>query len=353
MARSKISGIKLSGVAAAVPSNVEDVSHLSKIFGQEESDKISNSIGVKQRRIANSDRCTSDYCVAAANQLLADLGWDLSSVDALIFVTQTPDYILPATACIIQERLKLSKNCAAFDVNLGCSGFTYGLWLASCLLKGGGLKKVLLLCGDTISRIAAPEDRSVAALFGDAGTAVAVEIDESADEPWHFHLGTDGSGEKKLIVPCGGFRNKRTSGSAVRTEREGNNIRSDEDLYMEGPEIFAFTLREVPKLVNNLLDDAQMTLGDIDFVVCHQANKFMLEFLAKRMKIPSDKFVLALENYGNTSSASIPLAMVTHLSGEMKSKELQLLLAGFGVGFSWGGLIMKSKQPIVSELIYL
>jgi 3-oxoacyl-[acyl-carrier-protein] synthase-3 len=353
MSQSTITGLKVTGIAAAVPIATQDISDLSAVFGADESSKIASSVGVTQRHIAPNNQCTSDYCIAAARQLLDQIAWNPSSIDGLIFVTQTPDYVLPATACTIQEKLGLSKECAAFDVNLGCSGFTYGLWLASCLLKGGGLKKVLLLCGDTISRIAAPEDRSVAALFGDAGTAVAIEIDEFSVDPWHFHLGTDGSGEKKLIVPCGGFRNKRTYESAIRSVREGNNIRSDEDLYMDGPEIFAFTLREVPKLVNNLLDAAQMTLGDIDFVVCHQANKFMLEFLAKRMKIPSEKFVLALENFGNTSSASIPLALVTHLKSQISTGHLRVLLAGFGVGFSWGGVILDFKNPTVCELVFI
>jgi 3-oxoacyl-[acyl-carrier-protein] synthase III len=349
MAESSISGVRLAGVSAAVPSARAGVESYVGVFGEEESAKISATVGVRERRIAPPDMTTADLCLAAGERLLADLGWEKSSVEGVVFVTQTPDYLLPATACSLQERLGLPKSCVAFDVNLGCSGFTHGLWMAASLIRGAGLRRVLVLAGDTISRIAAPEDRSVAPLFGDAGSAGAMEAAADAP-PTHFVLGSDGSGERKLMVKCGGFRNPRTAESARREAREGGNIRSDEDLYMEGAEIFAFTLREIPGLVEQTLKLAGKSLEEIDHVVCHQANKFMLQHLAKRMKIPAAKFTLGLEKYGNTSSASIPLALVTELR-EAITDGKELLLAGFGVGFSWSAAQFRSNGLRVSELV--
>lgn len=350
MAESSILGCRLAGVSAAVPVSKADVTAYGEIFGADEAFKISSSVGVAERRIAPPGMTTADLCQAAATKLIAELGWPVESIDALIFVTQTPDYILPATSCALQHRLGLRKTCVTFDVNLGCSGFTHGLWLASSLIRGGELNRVLILAGDTISRIAAPEDRSVLPLFGDAGTAAGVERDANADS-MHFVLGSDGGGEQKLMVKCGGFRNPSTPQSKERKVREGGNIRSDEDLYMEGPEIFAFTLREIPNLVARTLELSGKTLDTIDHIICHQANKFMLQHLAKRMKIPDEKFVLGLRLFGNTSSASIPLAMVTELSNSLKATPKDLLLAGFGVGFSWSAVQLRTQGLVIPDLL--
>jgi 3-oxoacyl-[acyl-carrier-protein] synthase-3 len=293
---------------------------------------------VAERRLAGPTLCASDLCLEAGRNLLRDLGWDAASVDSLIFVSQTADYALPATACGLQHRLGLASSCAAFDVSLGCSGYMYGLWLAGSLLNSGAARRVLLLVGDTMTRLVSPLDRSAAPLFGDAGTATALESDSGDTRSWTFALGTDGTGREHLIVPAGRLRIPSSEETRRRTEREGGNIRSDEDLFMDGAEVFAFTQRIVPKLVNGVLSAAGKTTSDIDHVVFHQANEFMLRFLAKK---------IGLKRFGNTTSPSIPLAMVTELEAALRSGPLTVLLAGFGVGWSWGAAVIEAG-PLAS-----
>lgn len=280
--------------------------------------------------------------------MIAELRWDKDSIDGLIFVSQTPDYILPATACALHGRLGLSKACAAFDVNLGCSGYVYGLWLAAQMIASGGCSRVLVLAGETASRIVSPMDRAVAPLFGDAGTATALE---RGSQKMSFRMGTDGKGSKNLIVSAGGFRQPHTPATAERTAREGGNVRSDEDVYMNGSEIFTFTLREVAPLVQSARDDARWSLDDVDAYVFHQANRFMLQHLAKKMKLPLERVVVALENFGNTSSASIPLAITHALSTRLRSEDMNLMLVGFGVGYSWGALALRCGHLVAPDLI--
>jgi len=294
--------------------------------------------------------CASDLCFAAAERLLADLSWLRESVNILVFVSQTPDYVLPATSCSLHGRLGLSKRCATFDINMGCSGYVYGLWVAAQLLSANGPRRALLLVGDTISRIVSPMDRSTAPLFGDAGSATALEWTEGA-APIFFELGSDGSGQNHLIVPAGGFRQPPTPATSERNAREAGNVRSDEDLYMDGAEIFTFTLREVPPLIRSVLDMASWPLDDVDAFVLHQANRFMIQHVVKRMRIPAEKAVYSLEEYGNTSSASIPLTMIHSLAERLRSQQLRLVLAGFGVGLSWGGAAMQCGPMVVSNVV--
>ncbi len=348
MSESTFYGVKMIGVAAAVPDQLRTMADDAKMFGEDDVFKISESTGVKQRYVSTT-LSTSDLCFAAATKLFSETGCDPETIDALIFVSQTPDYILPATSCCLQERLGLPQKCAAFDINLGCSGYVYGLWMASSLIASGAVGRVLLLVGDT-SRHCSPEDRSVSLLFGDAGAATLLERSDQAD-PSNFVLGTDGSGEKHLIIEAGHTRMPLTPENQVKVECEGGNRRSKADLYMNGAEIFAFTLRVVPSLIKKVLANANQSIETIDAFVFHQANKFMLEHLGKRMKIPKEKLVLALESVGNTSSASIPMAFVTHLRDRLQNESLNLVLAGFGVGFSWAGANMQCGPLVIPELI--
>ncbi len=336
--------VRIKGIACAVPGQVSEVSCLSNSFGSESIDKIISSTGVERRHVV-SNECSSDLCLAAAERLLSDLNLDRSTIDTLIFVSQTHDFTLPATACVLQERLNLPMSTAAFDIALGCSGYAYGLWMAGALLSGGGSKRALLLVGDTISKIVSPSDRSVAALFGDAGSATVLEYDPSApDLP--FVLGTDGRGAKNLIVPAGGFRDR--NGDSTDTSEEG--VRGPYDLYMNGAEIFAFTLARVPGLVTALHEAITASGKVVDHYVFHQANRFMLDHLVKRMKLPREKVILDVKDVGNTSCASIPLAISLfqgsaggHLSG-------QFMLAGFGVGYSWAGCVAEFDNVWVSPI---
>jgi 3-oxoacyl-[acyl-carrier-protein] synthase-3 len=351
MAGNRLDNIRIAGISAAVPQASFGVADGAAIPASDLA-KISASTGVMRRHLAAGATCTSDLCHAAASKLLDELNWPKESIEALIFVSQTPDYVMPATACSLHGRLELARSCAAFDVNLGCSGYVYGLWLAGNLLQGGGVRRMLLLAGDTISRIVSPEDRSVAYLFGDAGTATAIEISPGA-APMFFELGTDGSGADHLMVPAGGFRRPRGAATATRSEREGGNVRADEDLFMNGGEIFAFTMAVVPQVCRDVLNRAAWAAETVDGFVMHQANRFMLQHLGRTMRVPKEKLVLALENYGNTSSASIPLAMAEALRDPLQEHSMRLLLAGFGVGFSWAAAALECGPIAVPPIVTL
>jgi|SRR5271157_1631077 len=350
MASGIVSGVRIAGIASAVPRERRTPESSAEFIEPGLARKIGQSLGVQVRRVAPDSVCTSDLCFAAATQLMRELGWPPDEIAGLIFVTQTPDYPAPATSHLLHSRLGLPTSCYAFDVNLGCSGYVYGLWMAASLMqtvKGN----VLLLVGDTISRIVSPLDQSVALLFGDAGTATALAPDAGAP-PMFFELGADGSGAGDLIVRAGGLRNPCTPESAVRTLREGQNIRSDRDVFMNGPEIFTFTLQRVPPLVKAVLNAAGRQMDEIDGVIFHQANRFMLEHLAKRIGIPADKFVVAMEDYGNTSSASIPMAITTTgFRARIRESGLRLLLAGFGVGLSWAAVVLNCGPAVCPELV--
>jgi 3-oxoacyl-[acyl-carrier-protein] synthase-3 len=349
MAVSTISGTRLLGVSATVPEQSHGSAETTAAFGQELARRIADNTGVRKRHIAPLDMTTSDLCEDAARRLLVALAWDTESVDVLIFVSQTPDYVLPATSCVLQARLGLPTSCAAFDVSLGCSGFIYGLWLASSLLREGGPQRALILCGDTTSKFVSPQDHSAAPLFGDAGTAAAVAWDPSAPA-MTFHLGTDGRGQRHAVIPAGGFRTPRSRRTGVRTEREGGNVRSDEDLHMNGAGVLAFTMQEVPRLIRRSLDAAGWTIENVDAFVMHQANRFILQYLTKRLALPDDKVVVALEEFGNTSSASIPLSIAHALAPRLREGELRLLLASFGNGFSWGAASVTCGPMTVLDI---
>lgn len=348
MVEGPIQGVRIAGIASAVPDQLADLSGSIAAFGAEEVEKILSSTGTRRRRLAEQIQprmCVSDLCTVAASRLLADLGWDRNSVDALVFVSQGPDYRLPATACMLQARLGLPKTCAALDVILGCSGYVYGLWLAGSLIASRTIRRALVMVGD-MSLFSSPLDRSTALLFGDAAAVTALEFSSDAEPMW-FTLGTDGRGYKDLIIPAGANRIPPDEHTRVRKEAENGNIRSMEDVFMDGSEIFTFTLREVPGMIKSVLQNASWTVEGVDAFVLHQANQFMLNHLAKRMKIPLDKVPLSLGEYGNTSSASIPITISHCLRSRISTEPMNLVMSGFGVGFSWGAVALRCG-PIVA-----
>jgi 3-oxoacyl-[acyl-carrier-protein] synthase-3 len=350
--RATVPGVRLAGIASAVPAQSVSAIQTGAALGMsdEESLKVANMTGVKQRRVAPTGLCTSDMALEASSVLFDQLGWERSSIDILVVVSQTLDYQLPATACVLQERIGLSDHCAAFDVSLGCSGYVYGLWLASSLLSAGSGKRALLVAGETGSKLCSPLDRSTSFLFGDAGTATLLERDDQAN-PMHFVLGTDGSGKGHLIVPGGGARNPVIEGSLERIPGEDGYLRNQLDLSMNGAEVFSFTLQRVPQLFKDTLQLAGWDLSDVDAVVPHQANLFMLKHLAKSMKIPLDKILLSLEDFGNTSSASIPLTVSYRLASKLNTAPMNLLMAGFGVGWSWGAVALTCGPMAVPPIV--
>lgn len=328
MTSARIGGVAIRGLAAAVPAAQSPLSEEVGRFGAEAVQKLSASTGIRNRRVAPQALTTADLCEAAARELLEALEWETSSVGLVIVITQTPEFRLPATACLLQDRLGVGTEAAAFDVNLGCSGYAYGLWLASSLLTTTARSRALVLVGDTLTKHVDRSDRALWPLFGDAGTATALERDDDATE-MAFDLGTDGSGWRHLVI----------------------NSASDEKfldtLHMDGPAVFSFTLREVPPMVKRVLDTADSSMEDIDFVVFHQANEFILRNLQKRLKVPDEKFVVDLAQWGNTSGATIPLAIVSSLRDCLIQRRHRLLLAGFGVGLSWSSAVLELDASVV------
>ena len=324
MTVSVVGGVALRGVTSCLPARVEGVAAMAARFGADAARRIADATGIENRRLVAPGQCFSDLACDAAAGLLADLQWSPDSVDILIAVTQTPDHVFPGVAPLLQHRLGLSRAVAAFDVGLGCSGYVYGLWLAAHLLASGAGKRALLAAGDATSQLVDPTDRATAPLFGDAAAVTALERDETAP-PMAFSLGTDGAGAPYLTV----------AGGAGRLPLDKPR------LFMDGTQVFAFTLREAPASMAAALAAAGMAISDIDHVVMHQANKQMIERLARKIGATLEQTVLALADCGNVSSASIPLALTTSLAEGLKSGPRRLLLSGFGVGWSWGSAVVE------------
>ncbi len=305
-------------------------------------EKIEEKTGIISRGIAAIDECASDIGVRAAERLFATAVCAREDIDYLLFCTQSPDFFLPTTACVMQDRLGLPKTCGAIDFNLGCSGFVYGLGLAKGLIETGQARSILLITAETYSKHIHPGDKSVRTLFGDAAAATLIQNKDVAENLLGpFVYGTDGGGANNLIVPTGGFRAQRTSDSACVVEDENGNLRSQDNLYMNGSEIFTFTLLSIPKSVKETLVAAGKTMEDVDLFVFHQANKFMLEHLRRKLKIQEEKFFMSFKNYGNTVSSTIPIALKdAQLEGKLKSGDL-VMLVGFGVGYSWGATLVR------------
>jgi len=302
-------------------------------------DKIVNKVGIDQRHIAKPDETSADLATKAAEKLFAEYDIDKSSIDFILFCTQSPDYFLPTSACLIQEKLKIPTSCGALDFNLGCSGYVYGLSLAKGLLLGGIANNILFLTGETYSKFMHPKDKGNRTLFGDAGSATLISTDGFA-EIGNFSLGTDGKGAKNLIVKTGGMRN-REKVDDVKFDENGNPISSDH-LYMNGAEIFNFTIEAVPPLIEDTLKKNDIPFEEVDSFIFHQANKFMLNYLRKKLKIEESKFPYFMREVGNTVSSTLPIVMYE----EMKTNNLKgnILLAGFGVGYSWGATIIKTIE---------
>ncbi len=299
-------------------------------------DKIYQKTGISERRVAGPDECASDLGVAAAEKLFATGICHPHDIDFLLFCTETADYFLPASACVIQDRLGLPLTCGALDYNLGCSGFVYGLALAKGLVENGLCRNLLLITADTYTKLIHPKDRSVRTLFGDGAAATLISGGSDVEALGPFVFGTDGQGADKLIVPAGGFRLQPGPETALEKVDLAGIPRSAENLYMDGPEIFNFSLKVVPQVVHQLLEKHGTTLDRVDYFIFHQANRFMLEQLRKKIGIPQDKFCINMESYGNTVSATIPMALEIALSQKIIKSGDKIMLVGFGVGYSWG-----------------
>lgn len=354
MAFLTVNNVEIKGVSACVPERVvenKDYTLLSK----DDIEKYIKTTGIERRHSAIHDGtiCSSDLCYKSAEKLIEELSWDKADINVLIFVSQTADYKLPATACILQHRLGLSTETIAYDIPLGCSGYIYGLGVIANLLSSGVSKKALLLVGNTQSVYASYEDRSMYLLLGDAGTATALEYMPANNNPMNFHLLTDGSGKDSIHVPDGGCRNPINPKSFVM-EDHGNGIkRTRLHEKMDGDDVFAFGLTNLPKSFNLLKNKFDIDLESIDYFLMHQANMFLCELWRKKLKLPKEKVPYNIKDYGNTSGATIPLLMVTNLRKQLQDKKLELMLTAFGVGYSIGSAKIQTNKIICPELITL
>ena len=340
MATGILNNVEIKGIACAVPDHLVKSEDYNEIFGEEGVRKFVGMTGVKTRYVALDQQCTSDLCYAAATKLMAKLNWEAASVDALILITQTPDYAVPASACVLQHRLGLSEDCIAFDVNLGCSAYVYGIWLAATMLSTQDLNRVLLLVGDTSNFGINQNDSATAMIFGDGGTATALERSEGKNIK--YFLKTKGSGFKHIIVPAGHAR------SRSRTNADS----SEYELAMNGSAVFSFTITDVPRTVKSFMSQYDIDVNEVDMFVFHQANLFILKHLAKKMNLPMEKVPVSIDRYGNTSGESIPLTLVDALGNGESSGPIKLFMCGFGIGLSWGGIYLEMDRSVCLPMIF-
>lgn len=335
MANLSFTNYRISAIASSVPEHLRMTSDFSEKYGQDVVEKIIKNVGVVQGYVSDQNTTTSDLCEHAANTIFDEMGIDRNSIDVLLFVSQTPDYVAPSTACVMQSRLGLSTDCLAYDINLACSGFVYGISAALSYLSNSGINRILLLCGDTVSKHCSPEDRGLVMLSYDAGSAILIEKDLGVDDEAHFKLRTNGDGYRSLIVPYGGYRHR--IGSADRTKREPDVLRCDYDGYMNGADVFRFSITEVPKLIKDFKADFGIDFENIDRHIMHQANIFIMKNIAKRVGIVENKMPVSIDRYGNTGAATIPLTISDFYARDIDAiVSEKISVCGFGIGLSLG-----------------
>lgn len=347
MATIKYRGVTIKAISACVPKNVSKNSDLGYLIPEEEIEKTINSIGIKEKRFVDEDVTASDLCFKAAEKLIEDNNIDRNSIDMILFLSQLPDYKIPATAPILQHRLGLPTTTAAMDLSLGCSGWVYALSTAMAYASMEGIKRVLLLDGETFSKFVNRMDKVDAPLYGDAGTATLIEKTDDSFETI-FNLYSDGSGEDSVKIKAGGGRFKTTvENLKEHTEKDGS-ILSDNEVFMNGMEVFNFVMRAVPRSIKDICATQNIELASVGHLILHQANKFMTDFVAKRIKYPLERVPYCLDKYGNVSSPSIPLT----ISSELAGLELtDAIVSGFGAGLSWGTAHISLADCIVSPVI--
>ena len=345
--------VGITALAACVPRHIiNNYEYDLDIWSKDEVRQVVDKVGVFERRFADDHTCSSDLCCAAAERLIGDNQIDRSKIDLVVFLSQTPDYRMPATSILIQDRLGLPMSTMAFDISLGCSGFICALSIVYAMMQNHGFRKALLLDGETRSKVYSRKDRREAFIFGDAGVAALIERDEKFGTS-HFSINSDGSRGNLIMIPGGGYRNM----SSVETLREKvvdehGNIRTDEQGYMNGADVFNFVIVEVPKDIKRLMEAAGEDIQSMDYYVFHQANAFINNHLAKKLKLDADKIPWTIQKYGNTSSVSVPLTIVSELRGKMEG-EKKIMLNAFGVGMAWATAIVPFVDCRISEIAEL
>lgn len=351
MAIVRYSNVGISALSACVPKQVIDNYHYDlDIWPEDEVRKVVDKVGVMERRFADDNTCASDLCFAAAEKLIADNGVDKNELDLLVFLSQTPDYRMPATSILLQDRLRLPMSTMAFDIQLGCSGFISALSIVYAMMQNHGFRKALLLDGETRSKVYNRKDRREAFIFGDAGVAALIERDERFGESY-FSLNSDGSRGNLIMINGGGYRNM----SSIETLKEKvvdeyGNIRTDENGYMNGADVFNFVIVEVPKDIKRLVTACGEDVQKLDYYVFHQANSFINNHIAKKLKLDFSRIPWTIQKYGNTSSVSIPLTIVSELKDKMVG-EKKILMSAFGVGMAWATAIVQFVDCRISEIV--
>ena len=351
MARWNIHNVRMSGVSACVPKEVVH-SEDFPFFDKEGAEVFNNTVGIRERRLGPDSLCASDMCQAAAEKLLAELGWEKESVDMLVFESVTGDYKTPPTSCLLQDRLGLSEDCFCVDIPMGCCGCMYAMNVAANMLSNGNIRRALLLIGDTALRMGSMQDKSRVPLFGDMGTAIALEYDPSA-QPIMIDFHTQGSGYKALMTPHGGYRHPITEESFVQEDFGNGIIRAPKDTLIDGLAVFTFAISKPAKTVANMMEELHIDKdNDIDYYLIHQANKLIVDRLVKKLKLPAEKVPYNLEEFGNTGGASVPGLMVTRLREQLQQEgNKRLLCSSFGLGLSWGTMLLNVEKLVIPELI--
>lgn len=346
----KFNGIGISAMAGAVPSHVIENLKYTDYFPQDQVDEVVAKVGVYERRFADDKTCSSDLCFAAAQKLILDNDINRDEIDLLVFISQTQDYRMPATSITLQHRLGLPNTCIAFDINLGCSAFIYGMSVVYSMMQNSSLRKALILDGETRSKVYGARDRRSAFIFGDGGVAALVERDEKFGETT-LSLNSDGSRADLIMIKAGGYRHMSTPETLTeRVVDEYGNMRSDEQGYMKGGDVFNFVIREIPRDLKRTLVEAGKTVDELDYFVFHQANNFINSYIAKKMKLDITKIPHTIEKYGNTSSVSVPLTIVSELQGKLDGHK-SLMLSAFGVGMTWASAIASFVDTKISDIV--
>jgi len=343
-------GVGIKAISACVPPKIMYNKDLGYLIPEEDIKKIIETIGISEKRYAESDVCSSDLCFKAAQKLIEDNKIDLETIDGLIFVSQTPDYKVPATAPSLQDRLGLKQGCLSFDINLACSGYVYGLSIAYSLATQMGINRILLLVGDTLSKIVSTKDKMTVPLFGDAGTASLIEKGDYPES--YFSLNSDGKGAEIMQIPYGGYRFPSSPEGFKEITYDEVSIVNGENVQMKGMDVFNFGVKVVVSDIKKLLNSCGKTTEDIEVLLFHQANRFMTDFFSKRLKISEGKTPFSMFRFGNTSSASVPLTIVSEMHDKEKYPHRNcVIMSGFGGGLSWGTSLVSLADTQISELV--
>lgn len=347
MAKQIIKNVRIAGISASVPKHVKETRENPVFESEAEALKFIENVGVERRHVHEGGYCCSDFCLAAAERLLEASGTSHDEIDLLVFLSQSQDYVLPATACVLHGKMGLRQDCCCFDISLGCSGWTYGLAVVGGMMQGGGVRKALLLVGDAKNSHGLDPGKP---LFGDAGTATLLEYDETASE-MILDTKTDGSGYEAIIKRGGADRHPFDEHSLDIIEDKNGDLHAIINTEMDGAAVFVFGITKVPKAVKEMLKAIGKTVQDVDYFLFHQANLMMNEQIRKKLKIEPEQCPYSLKNFGNNSSASIPLTIVTEIREAVQVEEKEIVACAFGVGLSWGTLSTRLQKPVVPALV--